>query len=237
MINDDRKIYNISSVLAYIIFLSPFLLLFFTCLFLQVSLTRSTTVSIIVDNQLVMRSITSIFLIASGFLGLRLILRMRKYKEDSGVVLFYLILSLVFILIGMEKIMWGQLYFQSNDLTNSSNLNLDSETIFHSIKFWRRHLEIFPMTFGLAGLFGIWISKRKKINKISPSFILWPWFIIIAVISAIDLSFDFYKNFPALKIAIDELEEVIEMMVGISAFLYILLNSRRYYFNNRNISD
>ena len=86
------------------------------------------------------------------------------------------------------------------------------------------------MTFGLAGLFGVWISNRRHHCKISLPYILWPWFVIIAIISAIDLSSDFYEYLPILMDAVDDLEEVMEMMVGISGFLFIWLNTRMFRF-------
>lgn len=235
MISNDNKIYNINWILSTAIFLSPFSLLILICIFKEIPLTRPFVVSIIVENQLVMGSLTSIFLFMGGLLGLRLVLQIIKYEESSLAFWFYLALSIGFLIIGMEKIRWGQLFFISNDPAISGNINLQSETAIHNIQFLRRRLEIFPMTFGIIGLFGIWRSKREKFCKISSPYILWPWFLIIAAISAIDLLFDFYKYFPMLKKAIDELEEVIEMMVSISALLFIWLNMRRFRFGEREI--
>ncbi len=51
---------------------------------------------------------------------------------------------------------------------------------------------------------------------------------IIAIISGIDLFYDFYEILPVLDNLVNNLEEVIEMMVGISGFLFIWLNMRRF---------
>jgi len=182
-----------------------------------------------------MGSLTSAFLIAGGFLGLRLVLQIKKHKKELLMFWFYLALSIGLLLIGMEKVRWGQLFFISKVPSGLSNINQQSENVIHSIQIWRNYLEIFPLAFGLAGLLGIWISKLPHFRKISVPRILWPWFVIIAIISAIDLSHDFYDPPTQFDNLVNNLEEVIEMMVGISGFLFIWLNTRRFRFGEREI--
>ena len=225
-----EKVYGIGSPVTLMIFLSPFFIVFFICIFLQLSLTRPVVVSIIVENQLVMGSLTSVFLIAGGILGLRFVLQIKKQKKGLLMFWFYLALSIVLLFIGMEKVRWGQQFFISDAQSGLSNINQEEETVIHSIQFWRNYLEIFPLAFGIAGLLGVWISNRRHLCKISSPYILWPWFVIIAIISAIDLSHDFYDPPPQFDNLVNNLEEVIELMVGISGFLFIWLNTRRFRF-------
>ncbi len=228
-----KRVYGIGTSVTLMIFLSPFFIVFFICIFLQLSSTRPVAVSIIIENQLVMGSLTSIFLIAGGFLGLRLVLRIKKQEKGLLMFWFYLALSIGLLFIGMEKVRWGQLFFISKVPSGLSNINQQEETIIHSLQFWRKHLELLPMTFGLAGLFGVWVSNRPHLCKISSPYILWPWFATIAIISAIDLSSDFYELLPILNDPVDDLEEVMEMMVGISGFLFIWLNTRKLRFGEK----
>ncbi len=230
-----EKAYDIGSPVTLMIFLSPFFIVFFICIFLQLSLTRPVVVSIIVENQLVMSSLTSVFLIAGGFLGLRLVLQIKKQKKGLLIFWFYLAFSIGLLIIGMEKVRWGQQFFISKVPAVLSNINQQEETVIHSIQFWRNYLEIFPLAFGLAGLLGIWISKTPHFRNISVPRILWPWFGIIAIISAIDLSHDFYNPPPKFDNLVNNLEEVIEMMVGITGFLFIWLNKRSFRFGEREI--
>ncbi len=228
-----EKAYDIGSPVTLMIFLSPFFIVFFICIFLQLSLTRPVVVSIIVENQLVMSSLTSVFLIAGGFLGLRLVLQIKQSKKELLMFWFYLAFSIGLLIIAIEKVRWGPLFFISKVPSGLSNINQQAETVIHSLQFWRNYSEIFPLAFGLAGLLGIWISKIPQFRKISVPRILWPWFVIIAIISAIDLSHDFYDPPPQFDNLFNNLEEVIEMMVGISGFLFIWLNTRRVRFCER----
>ena len=230
-----EKVYGIGSSATLMIFLSPFFIVFFICVFFQLSSTRPVVVSIIVENQLVMGLLTYVFLIAGGFLGLRLVLQIKKHKKGLLMFWFYLAFSIGLLFIGMEKVRWGQLFFISKVPSGLSNINQQAETVVHSFQFWQDHLEIFPLTFGLAGLLGIWTSNIRHFGKINSPYVLLSWFALIAFISAIDLFHDFYKPIPGFDDFVDNLEEVIELMVGISAFLFIWLNTRRLRFGEREI--
>ena len=59
-----EKVYGIGPSVTLMIFLSPFFIVFFICIFLQLSLTRPVVVMIIVSNQLVVGLFTSLFLVA-----------------------------------------------------------------------------------------------------------------------------------------------------------------------------
>ncbi len=230
-----EKVYGIGSSVILMIFLSPFFIVFIISIFLQLSSTRPVVISIIMENQLVMRSLTSMFLIAGGFLGLRLVLQIKKQKKELLMFWFYLALSIGLLIIGMEKVRWGQQFFISEVPSGLSNINHQAETVIHSLQFWRKHLELLPMIFGFAGLFGVWISNRRHLSKISSPYILWPWFVIITIISGIDLFSDFYEILPILNDLVDDLEEVMEIMVSISGFLFIWLNSRRFRLGYKEI--
>ena len=117
---------------------------------------------------------------------------------------------------------------QGAAIIHSAQIWQNYVAIIHSVKIWRNYMEIFPLTFGLAGLLGIWASNKPHFYKICPPNILMPWFVVIATISAIDLSHDFYILMPKLDELINNLEEVTEMLVGISGFLFIWLNTKRF---------
>jgi hypothetical protein len=230
-----EKVYGIGYSGILIIFLSPFFIVFFIGILLQLSLTRPLVVSIVIENQLLMGSLTSVILIAGGLLGLRFVLQIKKHTKELLMFWFYLAFSIVLLFIGMEKIWWGRLFFITEDPSGFQNINQLERTIFHNYQYWRRHLEIFPMAFGLAGLLGIWISKIPQFRKISVPRILWSWFMIITIISAIDLSHDFYNPPFQFDNLINNMEEVIEMMVGISGLLFIWLNTRSFRIGKRKI--
>lgn len=221
------NVYGIGSSLALTIFLSPFFIVLFSCTFLLLSSTRPLFISMIIENPLAVGLLTSVFLIAGGGLGLRLVLHIKKHKKGLLMFWFFLALSVGLLLIGIEKVRWGQLFFISNDPSSLNNINQQSETVVHNFQFWRDHLEIFPLTFGLVGLLGVWASNLQRFSKISSPYVLLSWFAVIAFISAIDLTHDFYKPIVEFDDFVDNLEDVIELMVGISGFLFVWLNARK----------
>ncbi len=230
-----EKVYSIGSSVTLMIFLSPFFIVIIISIFLQLSSTRPVVISIIMENQLVMGSLTSVFLIAGGFQGLRLVLQIKKHKKGLLMFWFYLVFSIGLFFIAMEELRWVQQFFISDAPSALGKINQPEKDIIHSIQIWRTHLEIFPLASGLAGLLGIWISKIPHFRKISVPRILWSWFVVISIISAIDLSYDFYDPTTQFNILVNNLEEIIEMMVGITAFLFIWLNTRRLRFGEREI--
>lgn len=90
-----------------------------------------------------------------------------------------------------------------------------------------RNLEIFPLVFGAAGMIGIWIRQFPSWRQVSAPYVLLPWFTIITLISAIDLFQDFIVIQEQFDYLVNYLDEVVEMLVAISGFLYIWLNHQK----------
>ncbi len=101
------------------------------------------------------------------------------------------------------------------------------ELLIIGLRELQNSLEVFPLTYGIVGLVGVWISDRRSLDLIAPPHILLPWFAVIAIISGIDLSYDFHSALPRLDQLIGELEELVELLVGISGFLFVWLNARK----------
>lgn len=90
------------------------------------------------------------------------------------------------------------------------------------------YLEAYPLMSGLMGLGAIAASLMKKLPKaLSPSLLLLPWFIAIALHSGIDLFHEFYIPFPAFDTLINHLDEAAEMLTAMAGFLYVYLNANR----------
>ena len=143
-------------------------------------------------------------------------------------ILFYLVFSSGLLFVATEEIRSvHQKLFKSASISQE-NINYSNQSVIKSFQIWRNNLELFPLIFGFGGLMGIWVSKKQHFRYIGSPSILWPYFTVIAVVSALDLSHDFYVYSPKLDDLVNGSEEVIEMMVGISGMLFVWLNMKRF---------
>lgn len=189
--------------------------------------TRDSAISFLEENGPV-ELLTFVFALVGGIQGLWLFGQIRKHGEQILVSGFYALFSVGLIFIAMEEVAWGQWFFGFETPEFWREVNNQEELTFHNLDIWNHHLEIFPLIFGLGGLLGVWLSFRKKLPKITPPIILFPWFLIITIMSAIDLLQDFYIIQKQFDYLINWLDEVIEMMVGISGLLFIWLNMKMF---------
>ena len=75
--------YNICILLIVIIFLFPFIIVLYFLLFYLFPPISLFIVSMLIDNQLVIGLLTSVFLIVGGILGLRFVLLTLPYKKKD----------------------------------------------------------------------------------------------------------------------------------------------------------
>ena len=75
----------------------------------------------------------------------------------------------------------------------------------------------------MGGLFGMYLGRWQAFEFIAPSKILLAWFVIIGGFSLFDLIHEFKVFSVRLYHYVNHLDELMELLVGISGFLYILL--------------
>ena len=196
---------------------------------LIIPLTRGTAVLALQENQPVELT-TFFFAIAGGIQGLILAWQLRQHKEAKVAFWFYLVFAIGLLLIGAEEVAWGQWFWGFETPTAIENINTQDELTLHNLEVFNDHLEIFPLTFGIAGLIGIWLHQIRCWRKISASYALLSWFAIITVICAIDMFQDFVVIQEQLDDLINYLDEVIEMLVTMAGFLYVWLNWKKFTF-------
>ena len=181
-----ERIYGLGSSVTLAIFVFPFIVVFFSCSFLLLLPTHRVTLLILKEKGL-LDLLTFVSLITGGILGLRLVVNIVKYKSGLHELWFYLAFSIGLLITGMIEASGGK---QDAGLVAPSiitDLNAQAQIVRNSFGT----LEVFPLTFGLIGLVGVWISSIRHFSNIGSPYILFPWFVVIAFISAIDLSHDF----------------------------------------------
>jgi hypothetical protein len=174
------------------------------------------------------------FAITGGIIGLVFAWQIKQHREGNIALGFYFVFAIGLLLLGAEEVAWGQWFLGFETPSAIKDINTQSELTFHNLEVWNDHLEIFPFVFGLAGLLAIGIQSVKPFRKISAPYVLLPWFIIIFLISAIDLFQDFVVIQEQFDYLINYLDEVIEMLVAIASFLYIWLNQKKFAWQWKN---
>lgn len=225
----DVKVFGISLLTAKTVVFLPFVILFFYSLFLAIPFTRDTAVALLEENGPI-ELLSFFFPMVGGVLGLMLVLQIKRHHESILVYGFYMLFSVGLLFIGLEEVAWGQWFFGFETPSYWKEVNNQNELTLHNLEIWEHHLEIFPLIFGLGGLIGVWLSCKQFLPKMTPPFILFPWFFIITAISALDLMHDFFVFQKQLDHLINYLDEVIEMMVGISGLLYIWLQKMKFTY-------
>ena len=223
----DIENYKISLFRIKLIIFSPFILLFSYSLLLAYPESRDAALWTLEENGPV-ELLTVVFAMIGGIQGLLLAQQIREHRESMLVFGFYLAFAAGLIFLGMEECSWGQWFFGLETPAYWSEINTQEELTLHNLVIFNDHLETFPLLFGLGGLLGVLLSFRPWIPHITPPFILLPWFLLITLVSTIDLIQDFYIIQRQLDYLVNFLDEAIEMLVGASGFCFIWLNKRRF---------
>ncbi len=171
--------------------------------------------------------ITFVFLLMGGALGLALAWRAgRTYGSGVLVSGFYAMFAIGLLITAMEEVAWGQWFLGFETPAELKEVNEQEEFTLHNIGKLQGHSEFFRLVFGLGGLLGVWASARPRFRQVGASLMLLPWFAIITVTTIVDLYSDYFPVQAQLDYALQRLSELIEMLIGVSGFLYFWLNKR-----------
>lgn len=214
----NRKLSLLAWLPLFIILIYSFLLI--------LPLTRDLAIWALEENRPI-EILSFLFAIAGGILGLILVWQLSLQKKGTVPILFYLFFALGFLFLGAEEVAWGQWFIGFETPSAIKDINTQGELTLHNLEIWKDRLEIFPLSFGIAGLIGIKVQQFRAWSKIAAPYVLLSWFLIITLVSAIDLFQDFVVINEQFDYLINYLDEVVEMLVAVSGFIYIWLNQKR----------
>jgi hypothetical protein len=184
--------------------------------------TRNFGIWLLAENNPV-ELLTFIFLLFGSIYGFSFSFKSRK-SHEKYVSIFFGVFSIFLIFIAMEEIAWGQHIFHFETPSEWKKINLQGETTIHNLSGLQGKSEIFRFIYGIGGITGIILSKYSFFSKISPVKILWSWFFIILIHSSIDIFTDIIKINEFYDKGIQRTSELIELLIAISAVLYLWLN-------------
>ena len=182
----SEQAYRISSSAAKVIAFAPFVIVFFSLLFWKVPITRSLTRWMLSENHPV-ELLTFMSLFSAGIMGWKLAWRARNNERGILVVGFYTLFSAGLLLVAMEEISWGQSLFGFEPPSAIKAINKQGELNLHNIPAFHAPFEFLRVAFGLGGLFGVWLSSRRHTRDIGAPAILSSWFVLVAILAALDL--------------------------------------------------
>jgi hypothetical protein len=205
----------------------PILVILMFCVFLALPMTRASTLMMLEENQHV-ELLTFVCFLLAGWHGLILARRTRRLGYRWPVTLFYTAFSLGLIFAAMEEVSWGQWFLGFDTPKILEEINQQREVNIHNLPLFHEYLEVPLALYGFGGLFGILISRHQYVRWLSPPHIMTSWFLVIAVHSIFSLLHEvdvyFSREFGWL---VNQLDEVVEMLLAVSAWVYIWLNSKR----------
>lgn len=141
---------------------------------------------------------------------------------------FFVLFGGAMFFLAMEEISWGQQFFGFSTPESWRERNTQDELTLHNYDFIGvSFLEVYPLTFALGGLVGIALGAANLIpDEIRPPVWIWPWFVIIAGHSGLDLFHEFAIPSTRLDDVVNHLDEAAEMLVALSALVFVLAKRR-----------
>jgi hypothetical protein len=169
--------------------------------------------------------LTFVFLMLATYVGARLMWHSRRTGAPAWVWLFYGVFTLGVFVTGMEEIAWGQwlFFFKTPELFDK--VNAQHEMTLHNINGMQGHNELFRVAFVVGTAIGITLGRVRAFRHVAASPVLWSWVIIISGQLLADIVNDRVPLGP--DYFIDKFTEVIELMIGITAYLYLRLNANK----------
>ena len=201
---------------------------------------RPFYVDLITKEHYPVESITFITILASIIVGIKLARQMYKKGVEAykTVFIWFIVIGLIFV--GLEEISWGQWFFYFNSPDYFWNTNLQRETNIHNLRDFHVIFEYIRVIIGAGGIISICLNRTRAFKYISSPSVLIVSFLVITVFSAIDV-YNFYLPDQRLLFRIGGFYwflkfnmEIVELLIAISAFIFLFSNLRRLRLSTVN---
>jgi hypothetical protein len=226
-IKESESTYHIKPYIKNAIIFTPIIIVLLQTALWLYPATRYLSIWMLKENSPV-EILTFALLFVDGVIGLLFAVKIRKCGEKKFVYGFYTLFSIGLLFVAMEEVAWGQWLFGFETPEFWESINRQKETTLHNLAGLQGHSEIMRLIFGAGGLIGILLSFHPVFRKVGAPALLLSWFVVIALHASIDVLNDVVAIQKRFDYAIMKTSELIELLIAISAFLYIRLNSRRW---------
>jgi len=149
-----------------------------------------------------------------------------RRPERGGEAAFFLALGVVLLAAAGEEISWGQWFFHFAT-PPAFRSNVQGELNVHNLPGLHGHSELLRLAFGLAGLVGVVAGRRPRFAAVGAPPALASWFVVIVCFATFDVLADDRLLGPRPTRVLVDMAEVIEMLIGFAAVLYVAACARR----------
>ncbi len=200
---------------------------------------KKSYIDMIVREHYPVESISLIVILVSIIIGIKFILLMYRRNIESYKIIFVSLLVLGLIFVGLEEVSWGQWFFYFKSPEYFKETNLQRETNIHNLRYLHVIFEYIRVFIGVGGIISIFLNNTKTFKYISSPFLLFLSFLVITIFSGLDV-YNFYQPNQRLLFQVGGFwwflkfnMEIIELLIGLSAFIFLYSNYRRlkYSFN------
>ena len=236
LFSEDIKKFKFNWLIYIFIFLLPFLLIANSYYWMIINYKKSY-IDIIVKEHYPVESISLIVILVSIIIGIKFILLMYRRNIESYKIIFVSLLVLGLIFVGLEEVSWGQWFFYFSSPEYFKETNLQRETNIHNLKGLHVIFEYIRVFIGVGGIISIFLNNTKTFKYISSPFVLFLSFLVITIFSGLDV-YNFYQPNQRLLFQVGGFwwflkfnMEIIELLIGLSAFIFLYSNYRRLKLN------
>ncbi len=233
ILSKSIETYGLSSFDVIAIIITPIVIVLLSFLLWSIPATRPFTNWMLLENNPV-ELLTFLSLLAAGVIGIQIAWNAKKNGKGFFIISFYAVFAVGLVFVAMEEISWGQWFFGFKTPDTVQTINKQGELNLHNIPGFHAPFETLRVLFGVGGLIGVWFSRWAFTRWIGAAAILSPWFVIIAVLAAADLHNYYYPitccplSKSTVYLVAARMVEVLELLIGMAAFLYMWLNQRRF---------
>ena len=188
--------------------------------------TQKVTLWALKENHPV-ELLTFVVLLCGGILGFYYTYCLKRKEGEIWPVYFYAAFSGALIFVALEEISWGQQLLHFNTPAAWKEINMQDEVTLHNLRGLQGRSEILHLTYAISGLFGIWLGTKSLFKKVGVPSILLGWFVIIIIVSSIDVYNDFFPIDEVFDRRMQRTSELMELFIGTTGLLYIALNFDR----------
>jgi len=198
---------------------------------------KKTYIDLIVKEHYPVESISVIVILVSIIIGIRFVFLMYRRKIEKFKIIFVGLLVLGLIFVGLEEVSWGQWFFYFNSPEYFKETNLQRETNIHNLKNLHVIFEYIRVFIGVGGLISIFLNNTRTFKYISSPFVLILFFVVIIIFSGLDV-YNYYltdqrvlSNVGSVWWFLKLNMEIIELMIGFSALIFLYSNYRSLKYN------
>jgi hypothetical protein len=204
---------------------SPIVLAIVSPLFFCVPRFDRISAWIVAENHPV-EMLTFLSLMAASLWVFALSRDRRFTGGDALATWFFVLFGIGVFFTAMEEIAWGQTFFHFDTPTLFVD-NLQDQTTLHNMPGIQGHNGLLRLGFGLGGLIGIALARVPRLARMATPRVLLSWFLTITALQVIDVYLAFRPAGTRIDLINEQMDEVVEMMIGFAAFLYVWLLRRR----------